>query len=233
MKKFIHNIYYFFYLSFNWNLFLAFFVIWHELKRGPKYRINTVKPENLRKLTIREGDISKSSPYEAVSYYLLEAVLESFRKFSSSSSIVDLGCGKGRVMAAAAYFDFVSITGIDFAKELCEEAEKNMKKIEDKFYNLKWKVICKDVLNYNIHADDKVFFMFNPFEKEILEKFLEKMETSLKKFPRTTWFLYASPLHLDVLLQYNYKIIAQIHPIKRLHAVILKKDSFISQPSLI
>ncbi|MGH2564976.1 MAG: hypothetical protein ACRDE5_10705, partial [Ginsengibacter sp.] len=69
MKKFIHNIYYFFYLSFNWNVFLASFIIWHEIKRGPKYRINTVKPENLRKLTILEGDISKSSPYEAVSFY--------------------------------------------------------------------------------------------------------------------------------------------------------------------
>lgn len=210
-------------MSFNWNLFLAFFVIWHELKRGPKYRINTVKPENLRKLTIREGDISKSSPYEAVSYYLLETILESFRKFSNASSIVDLGCGKGRVMVAAAYFGFVSVTGIDFAKELCEESEKNMKKIEDKFYNLKWKVICKDILNYKIEANNEVFFINNPFEKEILNKFLEKLEMSLKNYPRTVWFLYAIPVHLDLLLQYNYTIIDEIHPIKRLHAVILKK----------
>ncbi len=225
MKKFIHNIYYFFYLSFNWNLFLASFVIWHEIKRGPKYRINTVKPENLRKLSIREGDINKSSPYEAVSYYLLENVLKAFRKFSNASSIVDLGCGKGRVMVAAAYFGFTSITGIDFAKELCEEAEKNMKKIEPKFTDLDWKVVCKDVLNYKIQETDSVFFMFNPFDKEILEKFLEKIETTLKSYPRIIWFLYASPLHLDVLLQYKYKIIQHINPNMKLNAVILKKDN--------
>lgn len=219
-------------MSFNWNVFLASFIIWHEIKRGPKYGINTVMPESLKKLTIPEGDISKSSPYEAVSFYLLEIVLNSFRKFSNSPSIVDLGCGKGRVMAAAAFFGFTSITGIDFAKELCEEAIKNMKKIESRFKHLQWNVVYKDVLNYTILSSDKVFFMSNPFDKGILKKFLEKIEISLKSFPRTIWFIYASPLHLDVLLQYEYKILQHIHPNRMLNAVILKKASLSSESSL-
>jgi hypothetical protein len=128
-------------------------------------------------------------------------------------------------MVAAAHFGFVSITGIDFAKELCEEAAKNMKKIRDKLKQLHWKVICKDVLNYKIEANDEVFFINNPFEKEILEKFLEKLEMSLKNYPRTVWFLYAIPVHLDLLLQYNYTIVDEIHPIKRVHAAILKKTA--------
>ena len=223
MKKFIHYILYFFYLSFHWNFTLAFFITWHELKRGPKYRINTVKPENLEKLTIQEGDISKSSPYEAVNYYLLENLLIAFRKYSDATSIVDLGCGKGRVMVVASYFGFVSVTGIDFAKELCEEAKRNMKQIQEKFKTLKWKVVCSDVLNYELKADDNIFFMFNPFEKEILEKFLKKVETSIAKYPRSIWFLYASPLHKNVLSDYGYEVIYHINPVKKLEAVIMKK----------
>lgn len=224
MKKIIHHIYYFFYLSFNWNIFLASFVIWHEIKRGTKYRINTVKPESLKNLTIREGDITKSSPYEAVSYFLLEILLKAFRKFSDATSIVDLGCGKGRVMATSAFYGFTSVTGIDFANELCAEAEKNMKKVETKFIGLKWKVICKDVLNYQIQENDNVFFMSNPFETEILKKFLDKLEISLKKFPRTIWFLYSIPVQLNTLLEHNYKIIYRIRPQRKLSAVILKKE---------
>jgi predicted RNA methylase len=225
VKKFIHYIDYFFYVSFYWNPWLATFIIFHEIKRGSKYGINTVKPEKLHKLSVKAGDISKGSPYEAVSYYLLEKLLSAFRKFSDSKSIIDLGCGKGRVMVVAAYFGFTSITGVDFAKELCEEAEANMIKVQKKFTDLKWKVICNDVLNYDISPDDCVFFMFNPFTKDILEKFLQKIERSLQQAPRTIYFLYASPLYIEVLLKYSYKIVYHINPKKKLEAVILEKSS--------
>ena len=225
MKKFIHYIAYFFYVSFYWNPWLATFIIFHEIKRGPKYGINTVKPEKLHKLSIREGDTRKGSPYEAVSYYLLEKLLSAFRKFSDSKSIIDLGCGKGRVMVVAAYFGFTSITGVDFAKELCEEAKSNMIKVQKKFTALKWKVICNDVLNYDISPDDCVFFMFNPFTKDILEKFLQKTEHSLQLAHRTIYFLYASPLHIEVLLKYGYKIVYHINPKKKLEAVILERSA--------
>src|SRR4030095_15873488 len=99
VKKFFHNIYNFFYVAFNWNLPLAIFITWHEIKRGPKYNINTIKPVSLDALSIAEGDISKSSPYEALNYYILETLLENFRKlFPREKSIIDIGSGKGRVM---------------------------------------------------------------------------------------------------------------------------------------
>lgn len=204
---------------------MALFIIWHDLKLGSKYRVNTIKPENLKSLTIIEGDISKSSPYEAVSYYLLEKILKSFRNVSNAASLIDLGCGKGRVMVVSAFFGFSSVTGIDFAKELCKEAEMNMKKIEPEFRNLKWKVICQDVLNYKIQSADTVFFMSNPFNQDILRNFLGKIETSLKNHPRTIWFLYAIPVHQDILQQFDYKVLQEIHPIRRLKAVIMEKQS--------
>jgi hypothetical protein len=72
VKKIFHYIYNFFYVAFNWNFPLAIFITWHEIKRGPKYNINTIKRERLQKLTIEEGDKSKSSPYEALNYFILE-----------------------------------------------------------------------------------------------------------------------------------------------------------------
>jgi len=226
VKKFLHYIYNFFYVAFNWNLQLAVFITWHEIKRGPKYNINTIKPESLDTLTIAEGDRSKSSPYEALNYFILENLLESFCKlFPREKSLIDVGCGKGRVMVAAAHYGFKNIIGVDFAKELCAAAERNINKIKTQFPDTTFNIYCKDILNYAINADDKVFFLFNPFNKEIMEKFLEKIDRSVKEHRRTIYFIYANPEQKEILDQKDYQEIFSIKKLKRLEGVILLKQA--------
>ena len=221
MKKFLHYIYNFFYVSVYWNPLLAVFITWHEIKRGSRYGINTIKPGPLKGLTIADGDISKSSPYEAVNYYILENLLENFRRlFPEEKNLTDVGCGKGRVMVAAAYYGFTKITGVDFAKELCEEAEKNMQLTKKKFTAIDYKVIYDNALNYPLTAADTVFFLFNPFNKEMLEKFTKKVVQSINQFPRTVYFLYASPKYLDVLQKSGFNEVYHIKKMKILEGVI-------------
>ena len=226
MKKLLHYIYNFFYFAINWNLPLAFFITWHEIKRGRQYGINTFMRHSLEGLTISGGDISHSSPYEAVNFYILENLLENFRKiFPEEKSLTDVGCGKGRVLAAAAHFCFTHITGIDFAKELCDEAERNIKKIQPYFPETKFAVHWINILNYPLKAEDKVFFLFNPFNKETLARFVENIEQSLIQFPRRIYFIYASPKQFEVLLDKNYQVVYRIKKMKFLEGLIAVKES--------
>jgi ribosomal protein L11 methylase PrmA len=226
VKKLLHNIYNFFYVAFNWNLPLAFFITWHEIKRGPKYKINTIKPESLDDLTITEGDKSKSSPYEALNYFILENLFDAFCKFfPDEKNIVDVGCGKGRIMVVAAHYGFKNITGVDFAKELCKAAEKNIHKIKTKFPNSVFKIYCNDILNYSITPTDKVFFLFNPFNKVMMEKFSEKINKSVKEYPRTIHFIYANPQQKEILLQEGYKEVYTITKMRLLKGTILVRYS--------
>jgi SAM-dependent methyltransferase len=206
MRIFWQYLKYFFYTAYNWSPLLAVFVLYHDIRGAFKYRIHTFAPVSLSKLTIINGDISKASPYEAVNYYLLETLLKTFRKFSEGTSIIDLGSGKGRAMVVAAHFGYTNITGIEFAQELCTQSSENMKKIQHKFPGIHWKIINGNVENYTIEANDSVFFMFNPFAGEVLRLFLDKLEISCRKFPRTTWFIYASPLYKKLLLNKGYEI---------------------------
>jgi SAM-dependent methyltransferase len=214
---------YFFYVAVNWSPWLAFFVLYHDIKGAFKYGISTFYPVALSKLKIINGDTGKASPYEAANYYLLEKLFTAFRKISNAGSLIDLGCGKGRVLVVAAYFGFTNITGIDFATELCEEASANMKKLYQKFPGVKWKVINDNVTSYNIAPGDSVFFLFNPFTEEIIKIFLEKLENSCRQFPRTTWFLYASPLHKEILLNRGYETVFQ-KQVLNLKGIILRRN---------
>ncbi len=198
-------------------------MLYHDFRGAIKYRIRTFVPVKLTDLTITNADISKSSPYEAVNYFLLEKLLTAFRRLSPNTSIVDLGCGKGRVMVVAAYFGFIRITGIDFAKELCEEASFNMKRTQSVIPGIHWKVIEGNVPDYIILPEDSVFFMFNPFVEETLVAFLDKLEESRNLFPRKTYFLYASPVYVAALQKRGYKMIFR-RALLNLEGLILVKD---------
>lgn len=188
---------------------MAFFMVYDNIRGSLKYGSNTFVPVELKNLTITNGERKKASRYEAVSFYMLEKLLSAFQKVSALTSIVDLGSGKGRVLMVAPHFGFTDITGIDFAKELCLQANMNMREKEKEFPNIRWRVINENVENYDIGGSDSVFFMFNPFTEVVLKGFLEKLDRSCHEFPRRIYFLYASPQHQQLLLDDGYAIIYQ------------------------
>lgn len=224
MKNLFAYINFFFYHAINWNPRLALFLLYHTIRGENKYGIHTFRDAELENYTIKKGDTTKSSRYEAVNYFILEKLLENFRKsFPEEKKIFDAGCGKGRVLVTAAHYGFTNLTGVDLAKELCEEAERNLQNTKTKFPGIEYKIIWDDILNYEISNDENVFFLFNPFNREILEKFVAGIEGSVKKFPRMVYFIYASPKHLEVLEENNYTIIFRLKKMKWLEGVIASK----------
>jgi hypothetical protein len=207
MKLVWKYIAHFWYVAINWNIWMAFFMVYDNIRGSLKYGGDTFIPEELKHLTITNGDNKKATRYEAVSFYMLEKLFDAFTKISALTSIIDLGSGKGRVMMVAPHFGFANITGIDFATELCEQAAINMKKKENEFPAITWKVINENVENYHVRAEDSVFFMFNPFKRAVLKRFLKNLDVSCLDFPRTIYFLYASPQYKQCLLDNGYAVI--------------------------
>ncbi|HEY1869693.1 MAG TPA: class I SAM-dependent methyltransferase [Chitinophagaceae bacterium] len=196
-------------MAVNWDPLMAVFMVFDSIRGSLKYGTNTFIPVELEQLTIKNGDIKKASRYEPVSFYMLEKLLGTFRKISTQTSVIDLGCGKGRMMMVAPHYGFKNITGIDFAREMCEQATINMSEKMKQFPAMKWKVINENVLDYSIGSADSAFFMFNPFAEEVLRDFLKKLDDSCHQFPRTVHFLYASPQYQRLLLDNGYAIIYQ------------------------
>jgi len=223
VKKWLNYIKLFWYFASNWNPVLAVFILSNEIKGEDKYGIDTSPPIELPDLTVVDGDISQSSRYEAVNYFILEALLKRLCEVTAPLSFTDLGCGKGRAMVVAAHYGFTKISGVDFAKEVCNTAEQNMQKVRKKFPHTTYNVTCENVLDYEIQSYESVFFMFNPFNDEIIFRFLEKIEKSIEQHPRDIYFLYVSPKHIETFLEFEYEPIFRKRKLKWLDGVILKK----------
>ena len=203
--KFIYYLRYFFFIGVNWNFGLAFFTIYHEIKGEKKYNISSIGLDKLRTLSIKGDNLAHSSIYQASNYYILEKGFNYLRSINENNNIVDFGCGKGRALVVAAYFEFKNITGIDFAKALCISAEQNVQKTKLLYPSVKFNIVCDDVVNYKIKKEQNVFFFFNPFNEIIMLEVVKNILASLKEKSRKVYIMYVNPVHKETFLSAGFK----------------------------
>jgi SAM-dependent methyltransferase len=115
-------------------------------------------------------------------------------------AFVDLGCGKGRVVMVAAQYGFRNIVGVDFSPELCRVAERNISEFRKRRpVESEIRILHSDVVEYAVGSNDSVFFLYDPFSKEVLGKVIENIKASLAATPRSLCLIYNSPrLHAEI-----------------------------------
>ena len=224
LMKYFYYLRLFFYISFNWNIRLAGFTIYHEIKGEKKYNINTSKLEDVKKLSLKGGNIEHAELYQGANYYLLEKVFAHLQTIDADKNIIDFGCGKGRVLAVAAYYGFKKITGVEFAKELCDEARKNIIPAQQKFPEKIFNVIHANAVDYKIEKDTNVFFFFNPFDEVVVLAVVKNILQSLKENQREVYAVYLNPVHKEVFLSAGFEQIFHLQKLKYVEASILMLD---------
>jgi SAM-dependent methyltransferase len=215
---------YFYFIAKNWNVKLAAFTVYHEIKGEKKYKLDTIKIDNLQQQTIKSNNLKHASIYQGTNYFIIEKAFEFLRNENANYHLVDFGCGKGRVLIVAAYYGFKKITGIDFSASLCNEAEINIEKIRPLFPSLDFQIICEDAVNFQIENDANVFFFFNPFDEVIMLQVVKNILSSLKKNPRKIYVVYVNPLHKEILLSAGFEEEYFFKKMEYLEFVILSKE---------
>ncbi len=225
IQQSIYYIRYFFYISFNWNIRLAWFTIYHEIKGEKKYHINTSKIEDVKKLSLKGGNVDHAELYQGANYYLLENVFEYLQTIETPKNILDYGCGKGRVLAVAAYYGFEKITGVEFAQELCDVARKNIIPVQQKFTDKIFNVIHENAVDHKIEKDTNVFFFFNPFDEVVMLAVAKNILQSLKENRREVYVVYLNPIHKEIFLSAGFEQIYYLQELKYIEASVLMLDN--------
>ena len=219
LKAYLH---YFFYLGWNWNFRLAATILYHEIKGEKKYDIETTGIDNLTD-SVAEKDLESASIYQPVNYFIAEwlfAQLNTNEK--AGKSLVDAGCGRGRVMAMAAHHGFGEIFGFDISPRLCYEALPNIQTIKNRFPKTVISLECTDAREVAIPDDCSVIFLFNPFDKTVMAPFLKNVMESLSKYPRPMKILYANPECRQLWEEAGFKAVANIKKLKWLQGLVLE-----------
>ena len=82
---------------------------------------------------------------------------------------VDFGCGKGRILLAAAQFGFKRIEGVEFASNLCRIAERNVALYKTRTgLQTEFRIVASDAGKYEIPDDVDCFYFCNPFGEDVM-----------------------------------------------------------------
>ena len=230
MMKYFYYLRLFFYIAFNWNIRLAWFTVYHEVRGEKKYGLDTSRIENVKKLSTTGDNAEHAELYQGANYYLLEKVFDQLQTIEvnlaarqAGKNLLDFGCGKGRVLAVAAYYNFNKITGVEFAKELCEVARKNITPVQQKFPDKIFNVIHANAVEYKIEKDTNVFFFFNPFDEVVMLQVVKNILQSLKENPREAFVVYINPVHKEIFMSAGFEQIFNLQKLKYIEASILMK----------
>lgn len=218
--KFFTYIKYFFFLLYNWNFKVAWYMIRQEINGEKKYNIHTTGADELLKLEDKGIDITHATIYMPVSYVLLEEIFQQIPA-TCRNHFLDIGCGKGRALCMAAHLGFRQVTGLDFSTDLCKIAEENLSKTSESVAGFKYNVINNDAFYYVIPKNVDCIFFFNPFDEIIMSQVVDNIFTSLHNSPRKLYILYVNPLHAAFFLKAGFKQYWYSKKMKYIEAMIL------------
>lgn len=221
--KIFQQIRYFLYIATNWGIRLGFFTFYYELKGEKKYRINTTSFNNLSRFNIKGNQLAHATEYMPVSYFTIEELFSHLPENAGAGVFLDIGCGKGRAMCIASHYGFSNVSGIDFAKEMIDAAEKNLSQTKEKFPGLRYELSWADVSSLEIAKEVSTVFLFNPFDEVLMKNVVQKVTRSLKEYPRPFYILYASPRHEDLFFAAGFDVLYRIKKYNYLEGIILAK----------
>lgn len=123
--------------------------------------------------------------YEPTSYDVLEALCSQY-KFSVEDSLIDFGCGKGRLNFYLNYFLNIKVTGIEMNNFFFNECLGNKKSYlsQNKVKEDKLNFINCFAERYVIDSKDNKFYFFNPFSEQIFIKVVGNILDSVSSHER-------------------------------------------------
>ena len=163
-----------------------------------KYGIETrgrrkIAAETLDRGEHRDGVDFESTPPPSWRKVLRALPIDDPRDFT----FVDIGCGKGFVLALAAQHGFGRVMGVELDPELARKARANAQ-VLSRQTSRAVEVVEGDATKFELPIEPSVVYLYNPFGPQTMRDVVLNVERSLAERPRPLFVAYVNPLHRHV-----------------------------------
>jgi SAM-dependent methyltransferase len=128
-------------------------------------------------------------PYEPTPYCVLERLADS-GLMGEGDTVLDYGCGKGRVEFFLSYRTKANTIGIEYDERIYDDALENQKTTASK---AKTSLVLANAEHYEVPLSVNRCYFFNPFSVEILRKAMARILESYYEAPREMLLFFYYP----------------------------------------
>lgn len=151
----------------------------------------------------------KYSVYEASEYEGLISIFDEVT-LTPYDTLVDYGCGMGRVLFFCNQRFMCNVTGIEYDDKIYEALLDNAEYYHVRFQGQrdKFKLLHMKAEDYVVRPEDNYFYFFNPFSMGILESTFNRILASCKGKPRkiTIIMYYCTYEIMTTLRKFPFKL---------------------------
>ncbi|MGG5461525.1 methyltransferase [Clostridium sp. B9] len=153
--------------------------------------------------------------YEPTSYDVLKSLCDNY-EFNKDDSLIDFGCGKGRLNFYINHFYDTKVTGIEMNNFFFEECLSNKKSYLSKNKSTEDKIQFLNCFaeKYKVQKNDNKFYFFNPFSEQIFIKVVGNILDSLLENERQVNIILYYPSEDYLYYLDNYTIFSLKQEIK-------------------
>lgn len=138
--------------------------------------------------------------YATVNYSETRQVLQRLN-LQPSDVFVDVGAGKGRVLCLAAQHKVRRVVGVEYSAELVAVARRNVCQMRAKQSPVEVHSLAAEEFDYSAAS---VLYFFNPFEANILDAVLQKLNADRGRRALRLAFVMESPEQRAVFLKHDW-----------------------------
>ena len=137
-----------------------------------------------------------NKPYAPIGYEHLRWALNRIPFSAGEVEFVDIGAGKGRAVVTAATRAYRKVTGVEISPTLAGEAKRNLGVMRHRRAQAV-EVVQTDATLYSLSATANVFYLFNPFDGETLQRMVEAIRESFAAHPRRGFVIFFNHKHFE------------------------------------
>lgn len=140
--------------------------------------------------------------YQGAAYRILLRILKQEVKNTWDFMFVDIGSGMGRAVFVAEFCGYSNLLGIELNNQLVAIANHNLEIYSLKKSTTSIQFVNENALEYNYCDKPCVYFLFNPFNADVLNNVLQRIQKQSKS---EALFIYMNPLYAKVFEQKGFK----------------------------
>lgn len=169
-----------------------------------------------------QNDIAGFTQTTSTEYTVLEKLFSNI-SIAARDVIVDVGCGKGRVLAWLMHKRIPNkVIGVEVDPSVSSETKKRMQ------HYRQIEILTGDITKEAFPLEGTIFYLFNPFSELVMRKFIKKIENNLLRGGMLTnrfLIVYYNCVHLNAFEENPIWKIKKCGDLDGLPAAIISAES--------